>query len=344
MRTDSVKKYVIPNIPYLFILWACLKLGTAYRLAPGADFAHKLMGLGQSIGPAFADFAPGLHPLDWLIGIIGAVGFRLLIYFKSKNAKKFRRDEEYGSARWGTHDDISPYMDPVFYNNVILTQTERLTMSSRPKDPKTARNKNVLVIGGSGSGKTRFWLKPNLMQMHSSYVVTDPKGTILVECGRLLQRGAPKRDKHGKPLRDAQGKMIYEPYRIKVLNTINFSKSMHYNPFAYIHSEKDILKLVNCLISNTKGEGQGGDPFWIKAETLLYSALISYIHDFVCEEEQNFATLIEMIDSMQTREDNEDYQNVVDLLFEQMEKEHPGHFAVRQYKKFKLAAGDVCSK
>ena len=335
----SPRKRFLTYLPYLLMGLYATNFGEAWRMAVGEDASAKLLSLISVFPAALKSFWPSLHPFDLLVGLCSGAGLWLAVYLKRKSARKYRHGMEYGSARWGTHDDISPYMDPVFYNNVILTQTERLTMSSRPKDPKTARNKNVLVIGGSGSGKTRFWLKPNLMQMHSSYVVTDPKGTILVECGRLLQRGAPKRDKHGKPLRDAQGKMIYEPYRIKVLNTINFSKSMHYNPFAYIHSEKDILKLVNCLISNTKGEGQGGDPFWIKAETLLYSALISYIHDFVCEEEQNFATLIEMIDSMQTREDNEDYQNVVDLLFEQMEKEHPGHFAVRQYKKFKLAAG-----
>ena len=335
----SPRKRFLTYLPYLLMGLYATNFGEAWRMAVGEDASAKLLSLISVFPAALKSFWPSLHPFDLLVGLCSGAGLWLAVYLKRKSARKYRHGMEYGSARWGTHDDIAPYMDPVFYNNVILTQTERLTMSSRPKDPKTARNKNVLVIGGSGSGKTRFWLKPNLMQMHSSYVVTDPKGTILVECGRLLQRGAPKRDKHGKPLRDAQGKMIYEPYRIKVLNTINFSKSMHYNPFAYIHSEKDILKLVNCLISNTKGESQGGDPFWIKAETLLYSALISYIHDFVCEEEQNFATLIEMIDSMQTREDNEDYQNVVDLLFEQMEKEHPGHFAVRQYKKFKLAAG-----
>ena len=335
----SPRKRFLTYLPYLLMGLYATNFGEAWRMAVGEDASAKLLSLISVFPAALKSFWPSLHPFDLLVGLCSGAGLWLAVYLKRKSARKYRHGMEYGSARWGTHDDIAPYMAPVFYNNVILTQTERLTMSSRPKDPKTARNKNVLVIGGSGSGKTRFWLKPNLMQMHSSYVVTDPKGTILVECGRLLQRGAPKRDKHGKPLRDAQGKMIYEPYRIKVLNTINFSKSMHYNPFAYIHSEKDILKLVNCLISNTKGEGQGGDPFWIKAETLLYSALISYIHDFVCEEEQNFATLIEMIDSMQTREDNEDYQNVVDLLFEQMEKEHPGHFAVRQYKKFKLAAG-----
>mgnify|MGYP005762867657 FL=1 len=335
----SPRKRFLTYLPYLLMGLYATNFGEAWRMTVGEDASAKLLSLISVFPAALKSFWPSLHPFDLLVGLCCGAGLWLAVYLKRKSARKYRHGMEYGSARWGTHDDISPYMDPVFWNNVILTKTERLTMSSRPKDPKTARNKNVLVIGGSGSGKTRFWLKPNLMQMHSSYVVTDPKGTILVECGRLLQRGAPKRDKHGKPLRDAQGKMIYEPYRIKVLNTINFSKSMHYNPFAYIHSEKDILKLVNCLISNTKGEGQGGDPFWIKAETLLYSALISYIHDFVCEEEQNFATLIEMIDSMQTREDNEDYQNVVDLLFEQMEKEHPGHFAVRQYKKFKLAAG-----
>ncbi|WP_156337499.1 DUF4368 domain-containing protein, partial [Roseburia faecis] len=251
---------------------------------------------------------------------------------------------EYGSARWGTHEDIAPYIDPVFQNNVILTKTESLTMNSRPKDPKTARNKNVLVIGGSGSGKTRFWLKPNLMQMHSSYVVTDPKGTILVECGKMLQRGAPKLGKDGKPMKDKHGKVIYEPYRIKVLNTINFKKSMHYNPFAYIHSEKDILKLVTTLIANTKGEGKAGDDFWVKAETLLYCALIGYIHYEAPVEEQNFSTLIEFINAMEVREDDEEFKNPVDLMFDALEAEKPNHFAVRQYKKYKLAAGVVCSK
>jgi len=251
---------------------------------------------------------------------------------------------EYGSARWGTREDIAPYVDPVFQNNVILTKTESLTMNSRPKDPKTARNKNVLVIGGSGSGKTRFWLKPNLMQMHSSYVVTDPKGTILVECGKMLQRGAPKLGKDGKPMKDKHGKVIYEPYRIKVLNTINFKKSMHYNPFAYIHSEKDILKLVTTLIANTKGEGKAGDDFWVKAETLLYCALIGYIHYEAPVEEQNFSTLIEFINAMEVREDDEEFKNPVDLMFDALETEKPNHFAVRQYKKYKLAAGVVCSK
>ena len=266
------------------------------------------------------------------------------MYLKSKNAKKYRHGLEYSSARWGTREDIAPYVDPVFQNNVILTKTESLTMNSRPKDPKTARNKNVLVIGGSGSGKTRFWLKPNLMQMHSSYVVTDPKGTILVECGKMLQRGAPKLGKDGKPMKDKHGKVIYEPYRIKVLNTINFKKSMHYNPFAYIHSEKDILKLVTTLIANTKGEGKAGDDFWVKAETLLYCALIGYIHYEAPVEEQNFSTLIEFINAMEVREDDEEFKNPVDLMFDALESEKPNHFAVRQYKKYKLAAGVVCSK
>ena len=321
MRTDSIKKYVIPNIPYLFILWACLKLGTAYRLAAGADFPHKLMGLGQTVGPAFANLAPGLDPFDWLVGIVGAVGFRLLIYFKSKNAKKFRRDEEFGSARWGGPKDIAPFVDPVFENNVILTETERLTMNSRPKAPKYARNKNVIVIGGSGSGKTRFYVKPNLMQMtdHVSYVVTDPKGTIIVECGKMLVNGG---------------------YRIKVLNTINFKKSMHYNPFHYIRSEKDILKLVNTIIANTKGEGEkSNEDFWVKAERLLYSALIGYIWYEAPEEEQNFSTLLEFINASETREDDEEFKNAVDELFEELEAENPEHFAVRQYRKYKLAAG-----
>ena len=324
MRTDKIKKYVLPNIPYLFVLWACLKLGTAYRLAGGADLPHKLMGLGQTISPAFADFAPGLNPLDWLIGIVGAAGFRLLIYFKSKNAKKYRRDEEYGSARWGNAEDIKPYIDPDFQNNIILTQTERLTMNSRPKQPKYARNKNVVVIGGSGSGKTRFFVKPNLMQLHSSYVLTDPKGTVLIECGKLLQRAG---------------------YRIKVLNTINFKKSMHYNPFVYIRSEKDILKLVNTLIANTKGEGEkSAEDFWVKAERLLYCALVGYIWYEAPAEEMNFITLLELINASEAREDDEEYQSPVDLLFADLEERDPDHFAVKQYRKYKLAAGVVCSK
>ena len=318
MRTDSVKKYVIPNIPYLFILWACLKLGTAYRLAPGADFAHKLMGLGQSIGPAFADFAPGLAPFDWLIGIVGAVGFRLLIYFKSKNAKKFRRDEEYGSARWGTEKDIKPFVDPKFENNVILTKTEFLTMNTRPKNPANARNLNAWIIGSSGSGKTRFWLTPQLLQAHSSYVCVDPKGGVLSQVGAFLQRRG---------------------YQVKVFNSIDFSKSMHYNPLSYIHNEADILKFVDTLIANTKGEGKEGDPFWTKAETLLYCALIAYIIFEAPAEDRNINTLVDMISGMDVKEDDESYMNAVDYMFKGLEKRKPDCFAVKQYKKYKLASG-----
>ena len=318
MRTDSVKKYVIPNIPYLFILWACLKLGTAYRLAPGADFAHKLMGLGQSIGPAFADFAPGLHPFDWLIGIVGAVGFRLLIYMKSKNAKKFRRDEEYGSARWGTEKDIKPFVDPKFENNVILTKTEFLTMNTRPKIPANARNLNACIIGSSGSGKTRFWLTPQLLQAHSSYVCVDPKGGVLSQVGTFLQRRG---------------------YKVKVFNSIDFSKSMHYNPLSYIHNEADIFKFVDTLIANTKGEGKEGDPFWTKAETLLYCALIAYIIFEAPAEDRNINTLVDMISGMDVKEDDESYMNAVDYMFKGLEKRKPDCFAVKQYKKYKLASG-----
>ena len=318
MRTDSVKKYVIPNIPYLFILWACLKLGTAYRLAPGAGFAHKLMGLGQSIGPAFADFAPGLHPLDWLIGIVGAVGFRLLIYMKSKNAKKFRRDEEYGSARWGTEKDIKPFVDPKFENNVILTKTEFLTMNTRPKNPANARNLNACIIGSSGSGKTRFWLTPQLLQAHSSYVCVDPKGGVLSQVGAFLQRRG---------------------YKVKVFNSIDFSKSMHYNPLSYIHNEADILKFVDTLIANTKGEGKEGVPFWTKAETLLYCALIAYIIFEAPAEDRNINTLVDMISGMDVKEDDESYMNAVDYMFKGLEKRKPDCFAVKQYKKYKLASG-----
>ena len=318
MRTDSVKKYVIPNIPYLFILWACLKLGTAYRLAPGADFAHKLMGLGQSIGPAFADFAPGLAPFDWLIGIVGAVGFRLLIYFKSKNAKKFRRDEEYGSARWGTEKDIKPFVDPKFENNVILTKTEFLSMNTRPKNPANARNLNACIIGSSGSGKTRFWLTPQLLQAHCSYVCVDPKGGVLSQVGAFLQRRG---------------------YQVKVFNSIDFSKSMHYNPLSYIHNEADILKFVDTLIANTKGEGKEGDPFWTKAETLLYCALIAYIIFEAPAEDRNINTLVDMISGMDVKEDDESYMNAVDYMFKGLEKRKPDCFAVKQYKKYKLASG-----
>ena len=273
----------------------CHQPGRSLAAGCWADASAKMLSFFSTLPVALGSWWPSLHPLDLAVGLCCGAGLRLAVYLHGKNAKKYRHNVEYGSARWGTHDDIAPYIDPVFQNNVILTQTERLTMSSRPKNPKYARNKNVLVIGGSGSGKTRFWLKPNLMQMHSSYVVTDPKGTILVECGKMLQRGAPKLGKDGKPVKDKNGKVIYEPYQIKVLNTINFKKSMHYNPFSYIHSEKDILKLVTTLIANTKGEGKAGEDFWVKAETLLYCALIGYIHYEAPVEEQNFSTLIEMI-------------------------------------------------
>ena len=351
----DIKKLLILNLPYILMGLFATNFGEAWRMAQGADASQKALSLISVLPVALASWWPSLHPLDLLVGICCGGGLRLAVYLKSKNAKKYRHGMEYGSARWGTHEDIAPYVDPVFQNNVILTKTESLTMNSRPKDPKTARNKNVLVIGGSGSGKTRFWLKPNLMQMHSSYVVTDPKGTILVECGKMLQRGTPKmrpklgkdhqpvKDRHGNPVyetvKDKNGKVVYEPYRIKVLNTINFKKSMHYNPFAYLHSEKDILKLVTTLIANTKGEGKTGDDFWVKAETLLYCALIGYIHYEAPVEEQNFATLIEFINAMEVREDDEEFKNPVDLMFDALEAEKPNHFAVRQYKKYKLAAG-----
>ena len=351
----DIKKLLILNLPYLLMGLFATNFGEAWRMAQGADASAKMLSFFSTLPLALAGWWPSLHPLDLLVGLCCGAGLRLAVYLKSKNAKKYRHGMEYGSARWGTHEDIAPYVDPVFQNNVILTKTESLTMNSRPKDPKTARNKNVLVIGGSGSGKTRFWLKPNLMQMHSSYVVTDPKGTILVECGKMLQRGTPKmrpklgkdhqpvKDRHGNPVyetvKDKNGKVVYEPYRIKVLNTINFKKSMHYNPFAYLHSEKDILKLVTTLIANTKGEGKAGDDFWVKAETLLYCALIGYIHYEAPVEEQNFATLIEFINAMEVREDDEEFKNPVDLMFDALELEKPNHFAVRQYKKYKLAAG-----
>ena len=333
------KKLLFLNLPYILIGLFATNLGEAWRLAVGTNIGEKLLSLFSTLPSALQSFWPSLHPLDLLVGLGCGTLLRLAVYCKSKNARKYRKGVEYGSSRWGTQKDIAPYIDPVFQNNVILTQTERLTMNSRPKNPKTARNKNVLVIGGSGSGKTRFWLKPNLMQMHSSYVITDPKGTILIECGRMLLRGAPKLDKHGKPMKDKHGKVIYEPYRIKVLNTINFKKSMHYNPFAYIRSEKDILKLVTTLIANTKGEGKAGEDFWVKAETLLYCALIGYIHYEAPVEEQNFATLIEFINAMEVREDDEDFKNPVDMMFDELESRDPQHFAVRQYKKYKLAAG-----
>ncbi|HBH1864729.1 conjugal transfer protein TraG [Clostridioides difficile] len=318
MPTDKIRKYVLPNIPYLFIGWACLKMGTAYRLAAGANFGEKLLGLMQTISVAFSDFSPGLNPADWLIGIVGAVAFRLLIYFKSKNAKKYRRDEEYGSSRWGCPKDIQPFADPKFENNVILTGTERLTMNTRPKNPANARNLNACIIGSSGSGKTRFWLTPQLLQAHSSYVCVDPKSSVLSQGGSFLQgRG----------------------YKIKVFNSIDFSKSMHYNPLAYIKNEADILKFVNALISNTKGEGKEGDPFWTKAETLLYCALLGYIIFEGAEEERNMNTLVDMISSMEVKEDDEDFLNAVDYMFKGLEQRKPDCFAVKQYKKYKLSSG-----
>ena len=321
--TGKLKKVLLPNFPYLLFAWLFDKLCQAVRLSPGADASEKLLRIAQGFTEAFASLWLSLHPLDLLLGVAGAALVRLAVYLKAKNAKKYRRGVEYGSARWGRPEDIAPYIDPVPDWNIPLTRTESLTMTSRPKDPKTARNKNILVIGGSGSGKTRFFIKPNLMQCQSkdypvSFVVTDPKGSIVVECGKLLEKNN---------------------YRIKIFNTINFSKSMHYNPFAYIHSEKDILKLVNTLICNTKGDGKSGDDFWVKAETLLYCALIGYIHYEAPEEEQNFATLIELVNAMEVREDDETFENPVDIAFKELEKDKPNHFAVRQYKKYKLAAG-----
>ena len=322
----------------MIFVWIFAKLGEAIRLAPGVDASAKMLGLSQGFSSAFGHFFPSAW-LDLLIGVAGAVIIRLAVYVKSKNAKKYRKNVEYGSARWGNKKDITPYMSADPWDNIILTQTEGLMMSGRPKNPTYARNKNVLVVGGSGSGKTRFFIKPNLMQMHSSYVVTDPKGTVLIECGKMLQRGVPKRDKEGNVIRDKRGKIVREPYKIRVFNTINFSKSMHFNPFAYIHSEKDILKIVTTLIANTKGEGKAGDDFWVKAETLLYTALIGYIYYEAPTEEQNFATLVEMLNAMEVREDDENFKNAVDLLFDALEKKDPDHFALRQYKKYKLAAG-----
>lgn len=336
--TDTLKKQVILHLPYLLFLLVFAKLGQAVRLAPGADASQKLLGLSEGFTLAFQSMWPGAA-LDWLVGFCGAVIMRLAVYLKGKDAKKYRKNVEYGSARWGSKTDIAPFMDPKPENNIILTQSEGLMMSGRPKNPANARNKNVLVVGGSGSGKTRFFIKPNLMQMHSSYVVTDPKGTVLIEVGKLLSRGTPKLDKDGKPVRGKNGKIVYEPYKIKVFNTINFSKSMHYNPFAYIHNEKDILKLVTVLIANTKGEGKSGDDFWVKAETLLYTALIGYIYYEAPSNEQNFSTLVEMINAMEVREDDETFKNAVDLLFDALEQKDPDHFALRQYKKYKLAAG-----
>ena len=315
---QNTKRLVILNLPYILMGLYATNLGWAWRMAAGADMTEKMQSLMTVLPDALGRIIPSVHPLDLLVGLCCGAGLRLAVYLKGKNAKKYRHGSEYGSARWGTHADIEPYTDPVFQNNVILTKTECLTMNSRPKDPKTARNKNVLIVGGSGSGKTRFWIKPNLLQMHSSYVLTDPKGTTVLEVGNaFVQKG----------------------YRIKIFNSINFGKSMHYNPFHYIHSEKDILKLVTTLMTNTRGEGKGGDPFWDKAEKLLLTSLIAYIHYEAPEEEQNFATLLEFLNVMEVREDDEEFQNPVDQMFEKLGEQQPNHFAVRQYRLYKLAAG-----
>ena len=318
MTTKKLTKLLALYLPYILLGLVATNFGEAWRLAEGKELGDKIMSMMGTIPVAFANPLPSLHPLDLLVGLCCGAGLRLAVYLRGKNAKKYRHGMEYGSARWGMQKDIEPFEDPVFANNVILTRTERLMMSNRPPDPKNARNKNVLVVGGSGSGKTRFWLKPNLLQMHSSYVVTDPKGSIVVECGNALLKNG---------------------YKVRILNTINFKKSMHYNPFAYVHSEKDILKLVTTLMTNTKGEGSGGDPFWEKSERLLLTALIAYLHYEAPVEEQNFATLLEMLNTMQVLEDDEEYQNPVDLLFEELAKKKPNSFAGRQYKLYKLAAG-----
>ena len=323
MTTKKLTKLLALYLPYILLGLATTNFGEAWRLAEGKELGDKIMSMMGTIPLAFANPLPSLHPLDLLVGLCCGAGLRLAVYLRGKNAKKYRHGMEYGSARWGTPKDIEPFMAPKFEDNIILTKTERLMMSNRPPDPKNARNKNVLVVGGSGSGKTRFWLKPNLLQCHSSYVVTDPKSTILLECGNV---------------------MLKNGYKVKILNTINFKKSMHYNPFAYVHSEKDILKLVTTLMTNTKGEGSGGDPFWEKSERLLLTALIAYLHYEAPVEEQNFATLLEMLNTMQVLEDDEEYQNPVDLLFEELGKKKSNSFAVRQYKLYKLAAGVVCSK
>ena len=318
MTTKKLTKLLALYLPYILLGLAATNFGEAWRLAEGKELGDKIMSMMGTVPVAFANPLPSLHPLDLLVGLCCGAGLRLAVYLRGKNAKKYRHGVEYGSARWGTPKDIEPFMAPKFADNIILTKTERLMMSNRPPDPKNARNKNVLVVGGSGSGKTRFWLKPNLLQCHSSYVVTDPKGSIVVECGNALLKNS---------------------YKLKILNTINFSKSMHYNPFSYVHSEKDILKLVTTLMTNTKGEGSGGDPFWEKSERLLLTALIAYLHYEAPAEEQNFATLLEMLNTMQVLEDDEEYQNPVDLLFEELAKKKPNSFAGRQYKLYKLAAG-----
>ena len=338
----EVIKKVLLHIPYVVVFYVVNKCTWLYQYCRGSTVVDRLMVLFMNYPLAFKKLLPSIQPKSLAAGTITAVSVWAVVYFKGKNGKKFRQGEEYGSARWGNEKDIAPFIDPVFENNILLTQTERLTMNSRPKKPKYARNKNVIVIGGSGSGKTRFYVKPQLMQMpdNVSFVVTDPKGTIIVECGKMLARGTPKKDNNGKILRDKNGRVVMAPYKIKVLNTINFAKSMHYNPFHYIRSEKDILKLVNTIMVNTKGEGEkSSEDFWTKAERLLYCALIGYIYYEAPEEEQNFSTLLEFINASETREEDEEFKNAVDLLFEELERDEPNHFAVRQYKKYKLAAG-----
>jgi type IV secretion system protein VirD4 len=322
MNKKQLKKQLILNVPYILAGLIATNVGEAWRLASGVKASEKIQSivLDGTFAIAFSNPMPSFIPLDLLVGVVCGAALRFVVYMKGKNAKKFRNNVEYGSARWGKHDDIEPFEDPIFANNVILSQSERITMSSRPKIPKYARNKNVLVVGGSGSGKTRFFIKPNLLQMHSSFIVTDPKGGLVNEVGNALYKNG---------------------YRMKIFNTINFTKSMHYNPFAYIHSEKDILKLVTTLIANTKGESKGGEDFWLKAETLLYTALIGYIHYEAPEEEQNFSTLLEMINAMEVREDDEEFKNPVDLMFDELADSNPDHFAVRQYAKYKLAAGII---
>ena len=323
MNRRNLKRLIILSIPYVVLGLVATNLGEAWRIAKENIPASPILGLMAALPAAFTNFMPSFHPFDLCVGIVCGCGLRLAVYLRGKNAKKYRHNEEYGSARWGNAQDIAPFVAPKFEDNIILTQTERLMMSNRPANPKNARNKNVLIVGGSGSGKTRFWIKPNLLQCHSSYVVTDPKGSIVVECGNaLLKKG----------------------YRIKIFNTINFQKSMHYNPFAYIHSEKDILKLVTTLIANTKGEAKGGDEFWEKSEKLLYTALIAYIHYEAPKTEQNFASLLELLNAMEVREDDEEFQNTVDLMFEDLNRKKPNTFAYRQYRLYKLAAGDICSK
>jgi len=364
ISTAKIKQYILPNLPYMVLFWFFSKCGEAYRFAPGRGIPYKLMGAIGNLNTVLSHPLPSLDLFDLTIGLVGAAAVYGFVLYKKKTTKKWRKDQEYGSARWGNKKDIAPFMDPQPENNLILTATESLTLNGRPANPKYARNKNVLIVGGSGSGKTRFFLKPNLMQLHSSYVITDPKGTILIECGKLLQRGAPKvravLRKNGKPLkdrrgnqvteiiRDKKGRIVYEPYDIKVLNTIDFKQSLHYNPFAYIRTEKDILKFTTALIANTKGENsKNSEDFWVKAEVLLYCALIGFIYYEAPDEEKNMNTLVELINSMEVHEDNENFKNAVDIMFEKLEKgdpdegipPQPNHFAVRQYKKYKLAAG-----